>query len=290
MSFTPGPPSPTGDDQDRNRRLYNPYQDLHGPIQTLYKLPTSPEYLFQEESVAQRRSWGENLTYYTGIGYLSGSVAGAGKGLVEGIKASEPGDTLKLRVNRVLNASGHAGRRLGNRAGVIGLLYAGMESGMVALRDTDDVINSVVAGLGTGAAYRAAAGVRSAAVAGAIGGEYDPGKAQDLPSALKLGLGVFEKLGKWLHDTVVSSINVRSCGKVQLNELDGVVKRNGHLRLRRTYGEGDCRFLQGKCFGEFFDTDRPRLPNPLALVLVSLLGLLSGADLLSSQWDLRENT
>ncbi|KAK3007449.1 hypothetical protein RJ639_014996 [Escallonia herrerae] len=113
---------------------------------------------------------GENLTYYTGIGYLSGSVAGAGKGLVEGIKASEPGDTLKLRVNRVLNASGHAGRRLGNRAGVIGLLYAGMESGMVALRDTDDVINSVAAGLGTGAAYRAAAGVRSAAVAGAIGG------------------------------------------------------------------------------------------------------------------------
>ncbi|KAK2993281.1 hypothetical protein RJ640_022120 [Escallonia rubra] len=50
------------------------------------------------------------------------------KGLVEGIKASDPHDTLKLHVNRVLNASGHAGRRLGNRAGVIGLLYAEMES------------------------------------------------------------------------------------------------------------------------------------------------------------------
>lgn len=158
------------DDDHHNRRLYNPYQDLGVPVQTLYKLPTSPEYLFQEESVAQRRSWGENLTYYTGIGYLGGAVVGAGKGLVEGVKASEAGDTMKLRINRILNASGHAGRKIGNRAGVIGLLYAGMESGMVAVRDTDDIINSVVAGLGTGALYKAAAGPRSAAVAGAIGG------------------------------------------------------------------------------------------------------------------------
>ncbi|KAI3789814.1 hypothetical protein L2E82_02618 [Cichorium intybus] len=158
------------DDDDHNRRLYNPYKDLGIPVQTIYKLPTSPEYLFQEESVAQRRSWGENLTYYTGIGYLGGAVFGAGKGLREGVKAFEAGDTMKLRVNRILNASGHAGRTIGNRAGVIGLLYAGMESGMVAARDADDIINSVVAGLGTGALYKAAAGPRSAAVAGAIGG------------------------------------------------------------------------------------------------------------------------
>jgi import inner membrane translocase subunit TIM23 len=70
----------------------------------------------------------------------------------------------------VLNASGHAGRAWGNRIGIIGLIYAGMESGIVALRDTDDVWNSVAAGLGTGAVYRAARGVRSAAVAGAVGG------------------------------------------------------------------------------------------------------------------------
>ncbi|XP_031105767.1 mitochondrial import inner membrane translocase subunit TIM23-2 [Ipomoea triloba] len=154
----------------QNRRLYNPYHDLQVPIQSLYKLPTSPEFLFQEESVAQRRSWGENLTYYTGIGYLAGATVGAGKGFVDGVRASEAGDTMKLRVNRILNGSGHTGRKFGNRAGVIGLLYAGMESGMVAARDTDDVINSVVAGLGTGALYRAASGLRSAAVAGVIGG------------------------------------------------------------------------------------------------------------------------
>lgn len=170
MAYQPRAPNHNEDEHDRNRRLYNPYQDLQVPIQTLYKLPTSPEFLFQEEAVAQRRSWGENLTYYTGIGYLAGAVIGAGMGLVEGVKASEPGDTTKLKINRILNASGHSGRQIGNRFGVIGLMYAGMESGMVAVRDTDDIVNSVVAGLGTGALYKAAAGPRSAAVAGAIGG------------------------------------------------------------------------------------------------------------------------
>ncbi|XP_076885729.1 mitochondrial import inner membrane translocase subunit TIM23-1-like [Bidens hawaiensis] len=159
------------DDHHHNRRLYNPYKDLQIPTQTpLYKLPTSPQYLFQEESIAQRRSWGENLTYYTGIGYLAGAVAGAGKGCTTAVKTFETADTAKIRVNRILNGSGEWGRRYGNRAGVIGLLYAGMESGMVAVRGTDDVINSVVAGLGTGVVYRAASGIRSAAVAGAVGG------------------------------------------------------------------------------------------------------------------------
>ncbi|MQM04475.1 hypothetical protein Taro_037275 [Colocasia esculenta] len=151
-------------------RQYNPYKDLQIPYQSIYNLPTSPEFLFQEESIAQRRSWGENLTYYTGCGYLAGAVGGAGKGLYEALRAGEPGDTLKLRVNRILNTSGQAGRRVGNRLGVIGLMYAGLESGMVMARDTDDWMNSVVAGLGTGALFKAASGPRSAAVAGAIGG------------------------------------------------------------------------------------------------------------------------
>ncbi|CAI9757689.1 unnamed protein product [Fraxinus pennsylvanica] len=164
------PRDPNSDEHDSNGRLYNPYQDLQVPTKMLYKLPTSPEFLFPEESRAQRRSWGENLTYYTGIGYLAGSSAGAAKGFISGVKSIESTDTLKLKINRVLNGSGHTGRQIGNRCGVIGLLYAGIESGMVYYRDTDDVINSVVAGLGTGVLYKAASGPRSAAVAGAIGG------------------------------------------------------------------------------------------------------------------------
>ncbi|KAL6585176.1 hypothetical protein OROMI_004465 [Orobanche minor] len=162
--------SKTSGERNSNRRLYNPYQDLNIRRKALYDLPTSPEFLFQEESITLRRSWGENLTYYTGIAYLAGATTGGAKGFVSGVKAIEPTDTLKLKINRILNGSSHTGMQIGNRCGVIGLMYAALESGMVAVRDTDDAMNSVVAGLGTGVLYKAASGPRSAALAGAIGG------------------------------------------------------------------------------------------------------------------------
>ncbi|XP_021903040.1 mitochondrial import inner membrane translocase subunit TIM23-1-like [Carica papaya] len=159
-------------DSDPNIRLYNPYQNYDVPINApyLYKLPTSPEFLFTEESLHQRRSWGENLTFYTGSAYLAGSISGAAVGFYSAMKNFEQGDTLKLKINRILNSSGQSGRAWGNRIGVIGLIYAGIESGVVAATDRDDEWSSVAAGLGTGALYRAARGVRSAAVAGALGG------------------------------------------------------------------------------------------------------------------------
>lgn len=156
--------------KEQNYRQYHPYQQFDVPIQSLYNLPTSPEFLFHEESLNSRRSWGENLQYYTGSGYLSGAVLGAIKGSVEGLRQAEPSDSLKLRVNRVLNSGGQVGRRFGNSLGVLGLIFAGMESGLIYLRDSDDLLNTVAAGLGTGAIYRAAGGLRSAAIAGAIGG------------------------------------------------------------------------------------------------------------------------
>ncbi|KAL2337920.1 hypothetical protein Fmac_012366 [Flemingia macrophylla] len=151
-------------------RTYNPYKDLDVPIKTLYHRPTSPEFLFVEEAGRKRRSWGENLTFYTGCGYFAGALGGAVAGLADAVRAFESGDTAKIRINRLLNASGHSGRAWGNRVGILGLMYAGMESGIEAVRDADDVWNSVAAGLATGALYRAARGVRSAAVAGAVGG------------------------------------------------------------------------------------------------------------------------
>lgn len=162
--------SPNSKNDDQNTRLYNPYQDLQVPIRNLYNLPTAPEHLFLEEASKPHRSWGENLQYYTGCGYLSGAIAGGAKGSIEGLKAAEPGDTLKLRINRVLNSGGQVGRRYGNTLGILGLIFAGLESGVIHLRGHDDLLNTVAAGLGTGALYKAAAGPRSAAIAGAIGG------------------------------------------------------------------------------------------------------------------------
>ncbi|MBA0724401.1 hypothetical protein Golax_021092, partial [Gossypium laxum] len=117
-----------------NTRLYNPYQDLNlqVPINNLYKLPTSPEFLFAEESLHQRRSWGENLTFYTGSAYLGGSVSGAAVGFFSALRNFEQGDTLKLKINRILNSSGHTGRSWGNRIGVRSAAVAGALGGLAA--------------------------------------------------------------------------------------------------------------------------------------------------------------
>jgi hypothetical protein len=72
-SALPGFPPAT----DGGERLYNPYQGLNAALESRgvksgYKLPKQPEFLFSEEATVHRRSWSENLTYYTGMGYLSG--------------------------------------------------------------------------------------------------------------------------------------------------------------------------------------------------------------------------
>ncbi|XP_072961334.1 mitochondrial import inner membrane translocase subunit TIM23-2-like [Typha angustifolia] len=164
----------SGEDR-RTHRVYNPYESFQNPHampvhQLIYDLPSSPEFLFQEESTSHRRSWGHNLSFYAGIGYLSGATAGAAKGSLAGIRAAESGESVKLRVNRVLNSSGQVGRRMGNSMGVLGLIFAGLESGISVATGDEGVMSTVVAGLGTGAVYKAASGPRSAAVAGAIGG------------------------------------------------------------------------------------------------------------------------
>lgn len=38
----------------------------------VFKLPDRPEFLFEEEAAIRRRGWGENLQFYTGLGYITG--------------------------------------------------------------------------------------------------------------------------------------------------------------------------------------------------------------------------
>ncbi|CAA3023269.1 mitochondrial import inner membrane translocase subunit TIM23-2-like [Olea europaea subsp. europaea] len=92
------------------------------------------------------------------------------KGFVSGVKSIESTNTLKLKINRVFNGSGHRGRQFGNQWGVIELLFAGLESGMVAYRDTDDAINSVARGLGTGYSTRRQPWPRGGAIGGVLVG------------------------------------------------------------------------------------------------------------------------
>ena len=115
---------------------YNPYTGLGGPFdpqmsKALYTITDSPELLFDEERRAKTRSWGENITFLTGVGYLGGIIAGGGLGAYKGLSSvPEAGlvDTQKLKLNRVLNAAGSRGTSVGNAWGCLGLYYAALDA------------------------------------------------------------------------------------------------------------------------------------------------------------------
>ena len=156
---------------------YNPYSGLGGPFdpsmnKAIYALSDTPEFLFDEERTVKTRSWSENLTYLTGVGYLGGSIAGGGWGFYGSLKAPPDAslDTSKLRLNRMLNAVSQRGRSIGNTWGCIGLYYAALESASRAYADNRyDMLCSVFAGGGAGALYKSMSGPRAIAVYGAGG-------------------------------------------------------------------------------------------------------------------------
>ncbi|CAK0760743.1 hypothetical protein CVIRNUC_002796 [Coccomyxa viridis] len=169
-----------GMDLSNAERLYNPYEGLSTAIdaraglpRNLYRLPEQPEFLFSEEAGVHKRSWSENLTYYTGLGYLSGAAAGGGQGLLTAVRTRPEiaANSTRLKVNRVLNLSGRTGRSAGNALGCLGLFYASTESGLDYVNDGryPDLLNSLGAGFLAGALFRSTRGPKAAAIAGGVG-------------------------------------------------------------------------------------------------------------------------
>lgn len=147
-------------------------RDVKGP----FRLPKEPEFLFKEEATVHQRSWSENLTYYTGSGYLIGAIAGGGAGAYRAISAPvslTPAGlpSQRLRINQLLNTSGKLGRSAGNSLGVVGLFFASSESFLRNANDglLPDETATVGAGALTGALYRSVRGPRQAAAAAAVG-------------------------------------------------------------------------------------------------------------------------
>ncbi|KAI7841779.1 hypothetical protein COHA_004644 [Chlorella ohadii] len=153
-----------------SEQLYNPYEglgaaldrrDLRGPA--AFKVSKQPEFLFSEEALVHKRSWSENLTYYTGMGYLAGALLGGGKGAAQALTApvalAGVESSQRLRINQLLNTSGKMGRGAGNALGVLGLLFASFESfaGYMTNGQVPDEVNTLAAGAATGMLYRSAA-------------------------------------------------------------------------------------------------------------------------------------
>lgn len=59
-------------------KLYDPYENITGAVRSkkgaALRLPREPEFLFVEQASQKRRSWSENLCYYTGMGYGLGKT------------------------------------------------------------------------------------------------------------------------------------------------------------------------------------------------------------------------
>ncbi|KAF9104675.1 Mitochondrial import inner membrane translocase subunit tim23 [Mortierella sp. AM989] len=113
------------------------------------------------------RGWVEDLTYGTGLTYAAGLSLGGAFGFYEGARSS-PSPAIKIRLNTVLNSMTRRGPFIGNSAGVMALMYSGINSVIGKSRGNYDPLNSVAAGALTGAIFKSTAGLRAAGSAGGV--------------------------------------------------------------------------------------------------------------------------
>jgi import inner membrane translocase subunit TIM23 len=114
------------------------------------------------------RGWADDLSYGTGTTYLAALGTGGLWGMVEGMKKVPPGAPPKLRLNGVLNAVTRRGPFLGNSAGVIAMVYNGLNSTLGYARGKHDAANSVLAGALSGMLFKSTRGVRPMLVSGGV--------------------------------------------------------------------------------------------------------------------------
>ncbi|RKF80103.1 Mitochondrial import inner membrane translocase subunit tim23 [Golovinomyces cichoracearum] len=118
-------------------------------------------------SALPSRGWSDDLCYGTGVTYLTALTAGGAWGLQEGLRRST-GQPPKLRLNSALNAITRRGPFLGNSAGVIALIYNGINSFIGHVRGKHDSVNSVMAGALSGMIFKSTKGVRPMFISGSI--------------------------------------------------------------------------------------------------------------------------
>ncbi len=118
----------------------------------------------------------DRMFFQSGCSYLLGIGAGGAWGVVDGWRTS-PSPKLRIRLNSVLNKSGHYGSRLGNALGALACMFSLFEAGTEYVRIEDrlpfareDVFNPVVAAALTGVLYKSTQGPKTMALAGLLSG------------------------------------------------------------------------------------------------------------------------
>ncbi|KAF2726727.1 mitochondrial import inner membrane translocase subunit tim23 [Polyplosphaeria fusca] len=173
-TFTPTPFDPTTAVQNPSEFILDPSQ-LH-PLAGLNQ--DTLDYLNLEDSalsdlpgsrsVLPSRGWSDDLCYGTGVSYLSALAVGGAWGFAEGLQKTSPAMAPRLRVNGVLNAVTRRGPFLGNSAGVVALVYNGVNSTIGNFRGKHDMTNSVMAGALSGAIFKSTRGLRPMMISSGI--------------------------------------------------------------------------------------------------------------------------
>ena len=121
-------------------------------------------------SALPSRGWSDDLCYGTGVTYLSALTVGGAWGLVEGLNRTAPTASPRLKLNSCLNAITRRGPFLGNSAGVIALVYNGINSTIGYYRGKHDAVNSVGAGVLSGMIFKSTKGAKPMMISGALVG------------------------------------------------------------------------------------------------------------------------
>jgi len=119
-------------------------------------------------SILPSRGWSDDLCYGTGVTYLTALTIGGTWGLIEGLNKTPASAPPKLRLNSVLNSITRRGPFLGNSAGVIAMVYNGVNSTIGYYRGRHDAANSIVAGALSGMIFKSTRGLKPMLISGGL--------------------------------------------------------------------------------------------------------------------------
>ncbi|KAL4875088.1 Tim17/Tim22/Tim23/Pmp24 family-domain-containing protein [Aspergillus karnatakaensis] len=120
------------------------------------------------QSVLPSRGWSDDLCYGTGTTYITALAMGGVWGMAEGLSRTPASAPPKIRLNGVLNSITRRGPFLGNSAGVVAMVYNGLNSFAGYARGKHDAANSIAAGAVSGMVFKSTRGVKPMLISGGI--------------------------------------------------------------------------------------------------------------------------